>query len=67
MKGIISNGRRIDFSWTWYENMKKVIEIVEKPTTRLFLEGFITRDSIEGMLRVQLERKQSPTRVALLK
>lgn len=47
--------------------MKKDIEIVAKPKSRLFLLGFIIIEDIEGMLTVIEARKQKKTSIPLLK
>ena len=57
----------MDFSWTWYENMKNVRDIVAKPITSDFFVGFRPRDSMEGMLRTKLDRKQKMTKVDFAK
>ena len=65
--GIIIKGSKIDFSWTWYENIKKVREIAVKPITIDFLVGFNESDNIEGILRTRLDTAHKTTRVDLLK
>ena len=47
--------------------MKKDIEIVAKPSTRLFFVGLTIIESIEGMLTVIEARKQKKTSNPLLK
>lgn len=47
--------------------MKNVIEMVAKPRTRLFLQGFRIIENIEGRLRRALERKHNITSVYLEK
>ena len=65
-RGITNNGRRIDFSCTWYENMKNVIEIVVNPRIKLLRDGSSIIETIEGTLSTTELQKQKNSSIFLL-
>ncbi len=64
-KGIMHKGTNIDFSWTWYENMKKVIEMQLKAKIRTFWVGLSIRAIIEGTLNTIHSMKHKNVKIGL--